>query len=244
MILTENLTKVFPTPNHDRLDHPALDGINLEINVGECISVIGQNGSGKSTLLSILSGQIQKFEGGATIFGMRVPDYVRKHSVAYASEQAHFPPHWTVNQLMKRIGRLHRLTEARYEEKTEHLIEAFELRRWLHSPLGALSKGMRQRVNLAQSLISESPLVIWDEPTSGLDWVFTDLVERQMHALIEQKKTLLFSSHDLRLARNVAKRLIHLREGQLRYTGEFISWEVFLHTYGDSTESRLLKEAS
>ena len=244
MIITEDLTKVFPSPSHDRQDHPALDGIKIDISVGEVISIIGQNGSGKSTLLSILGGQIHDYEGKATIFGMDAIDFVRKHPVSYASEQAVFPPHWTVQQLMQRIARIQRLSKEVFDEKYHELVIDFQLGRWIKSPLRALSKGMRQRVNLAQSLLSESELIIWDEPTSGLDWVFTDLVEEQIHKLKSQRKTLLFSTHDLKLARSVANRLIHLREGNLRFAGEFIPWEVFLHTHGEPSEARLLKTAS
>ncbi len=242
MIHIKDLKKRYPSQSKGVADSIALRGLSIDIQQGETIVVIGQNGSGKSTLLSLLSGQIDTYEGTLEVFDQPAPGFTRKYPVAYAAEQARFNPYWSVRQLFQFVGRIQNLSKETIFELIEDTCLQFQLEDLLDHTFDSLSKGMRQRVNLAQSLITQSNLIVWDEPTSGLDWIFTDLVEQQIFKLKEQGRTVIISSHDLHLARNICDRIVYLKYGQLKYAGTFIGWDQYLNLSRDPLEKRLVSQ--
>lgn len=242
MIELEQLSKIYKTRTNKTAPVYALHKINLKIDAGTTVAVIGQNGSGKSTLLSILSGQIDTFEGQAKVNGDNAPTFTRDYPVAFAAEQAIFNPYWTIQDLFNFIGKIQGIQPHTLSSIIQDISEHFQLNDLLKRRFGSLSKGMRQRVNLAQSLITKSDLIVWDEPTSGLDWVFTDLIENRIKSLKAEGKTIVFSSHDLHLCREVCDQLIYLKNGGLQYTGNFIGWNQHLCASQDPLETRLLKQ--
>lgn len=219
MIELERLSKKYKTRTNKTDLVYALREINIKIDAGTTVAVIGQNGSGKSTLLSILSGQIDTFEGQARVNGVSAPTFTRDYPVAFAAEQAIFNPYWTVQELFHFIGKIQGIPSHSSRSIIQEISEHFQLNDLLKRNFGSLSKGMRQRVNLAQSLITKSNLVVWDEPTSGLDWVFADLIETRIMSLKAEGRTQVFSSHDLHLCREVCDQLIYLKKRKVTIYG-------------------------
>lgn len=244
MIRIHNLSKSYPLSRLGRKDAGsiALHPLSAVIPQGSVSIIVGQNGSGKSTFLSLLAGQISHYQGTLEIDGKPAPDHTRSAPVSYAAEIAHFPPHWSVRQVLQFVGMLQGLSSREMQVALDRVCTKLELTDSLNHLFGTLSKGMRQRVNLAQSLLSRSPLVIWDEPVSGLDWV---LIERVKNMILELKAagvTVVLSSHDLCLVRETAEFILHLHEGQLRYQGDIEGWRRFLVDSSLSSDQSLLRK--
>ena len=229
MILARQLSKRYRQHRANR--SVAIAALDVEIASGSTTAVFGSNGSGKSTLLALLAGQIKSYEGTLNIQGIEAPAHVLQHPVGYATDEPLFHPHLTVHQLLMFVGKLQGLSSGQAAEKTASLTE-LGLEELLHTPYSALSKGMKQRVNLAQSLVTRSSLIIWDEPTTALDWHYTNQVTNLFHRMKSEGKTVIFSSHDLDLIHQVADTVLHLEKGSIRYCGPVANWgsNVFSHT--------------
>jgi ABC-2 type transport system ATP-binding protein len=197
-----------------------LKGLDLTVERGEILGYLGPNGSGKTTTLKILMGLVFPDAGTATVLGLPLRDRGWRHRVGYLPEQPYFYDYLTAREYLDYVGRLFGMSAALRRDRGTALLEHVGLRRSAEVPLRRFSKGMMQRVGLAQALINDPELVILDEPMSGLDPIGRRLVRDIIIGLKAQGKTVLFSTHILSDAEALCDRVALLRGGVLVRVGE------------------------
>ncbi len=200
---------------------PALDGVSFEVRPGEILGFLGPNGAGKSTTLRILSGWLPPSSGRASIGGFDlVRDSIRaRAAVGYLPEQFTAPPEMRVGEYLcyraELKGRAPRAARAR--ARAAAAADGLD-DRW-RQPCGALSKGFRQRVGLADALLADPPALLLDEPFSGLDPVQRQDFRAILRSLAQRGKAIIFSSHVLPEVQDLAARVLILHRGRAAGAG-------------------------
>ncbi|MCO6511409.1 MAG: ABC transporter ATP-binding protein [Aridibacter famidurans] len=198
----------------------ALDGLDLKVAPGQIFGFLGGNGAGKTTTIKILMGLIFPTGGSAKILGADISD-VRVHSrIGYCPENPYFYDYLKASELMDYFGRLFGLDAAKRKAVTEELLTkvGLEEKNW-NRQLRKFSKGMLQRVGIAQSLVNDPELVVLDEPMSGLDPVGRREIRELIAGLRQSGKTVFMSSHILSDIEALCDNVAILREGKLVATG-------------------------
>ena len=207
MIKVENLTKYYGK-------NCAVKDLTFHAEKGEVLGFLGPNGAGKTTTMRILTGYMPPTSGKVTIGGYDVIDQsleVRR-IVGYLPESVPLYPDMRVNEYLRYMGKLHQVD--RLEERVAEVIEKVNISDRAHSFISKLSKGMRQRVGLAQALIHDPEVLILDEPTIGLDPA--QIIEvRKLIEEIGKEKTVLLSTHILSEAQQICDRELIINRGQL-----------------------------
>ncbi len=175
--------------------HVALEGLSLSIASGEVVGLLGPNGAGKTTAVKILLGLVAASSGTARIFGIPVSDPSARRRVGYLPEQFRFPEWLTGAQLLDLHGRLAGLDADRRRTRAGEVLELVGLAGREHTRIGAYSKGMTQRIGLAQALVGEPRLVLLDEPTSALDPIGRRDVRDLVRHLRAEGVAVLLNSH-------------------------------------------------
>lgn len=194
----------------------ALDGITLHVPPGTAMGIVGPNGAGKSTLIRLLLGYIRPSGGAITLDGMEPRVYVGTRGVGYVPELVAIPPAWTVGHAMRVFAALAELSEA--ASRIETALERVGMADAADRRIGALSKGMLQRVALAQALLGDRKVMVLDEPTGGLDpeWI------AELRAIVAEwragdpARVVVVASHDLDELERTADRVAVLENGRLR----------------------------
>src|SRR5437868_15361844 len=168
-VTVEGLTKVFPVPFHRARGIVAVRDLNLRIEPGEVYGLLGPNGSGKSTTLKVILGLISPTHGRTKIFGRDSSLVESRATVGFLPENPYFYKFLTGEETLRFFGKLCRLTGSRLNDRVRELLELVGLTNARDQRLSTYSKGMLQRIGLAQALINEPKLVVFDEPTAGVD---------------------------------------------------------------------------
>lgn len=218
MIRTEGLTKIFVT-GFTRKKVAALKGLTMSVEKGEVFGFLGPNGAGKTTTLKVLMGLIYPSSGRAWVLGKDIKDVSFKHKVGFLPEQPYFYDYLTAAEFMDFYGRLFGMGRALRKERTGSLLEQVGLSHAAGLQLRKFSKGMLQRIGIAQALINDPELVILDEPMSGLDPIGRKQVRDIMLDLKDRGKTIFFSTHILPDVEVICDRVGILVNGELRATG-------------------------
>ncbi|MCL5997860.1 MAG: ABC transporter ATP-binding protein [Chloroflexi bacterium] len=198
-------------------DVQALRGVSFEVSAGEIVGLLGPNGAGKTTIIKILTGYLQPDEGDVQIDGLDVLTNPREVQtrIGYLPENAPLYPELTVQAYLKLIADLRQVPLVEQAVRISEAVRATALETFLTRPIGKLSKGMRQRVGLAQAILHQPKLLILDEPTVGLDP--TQIVEvRRLIRRLAQHSTVLFSSHILSEVEALCHRAIIIMNGRIR----------------------------
>jgi ABC-2 type transport system ATP-binding protein len=207
MIQVEGLTKYYG-------DHPAIVGLTFHAGVGEILGFLGPNGAGKTTTMRILTGYMPPSSGTARVAGYDVVDQsleVRRR-VGYLPETVPLYPEMSVVEYLEFMGSLRRVKNL--DERIEAVLEEVSLEERADSFIGNLSKGLRQRVGLAQALLHEPEVLILDEPTIGLDPA--QIIEvRKLIQEIGRSRTVLLSTHILSEAQQVCDRVLIINHGEI-----------------------------
>ena len=207
MIRTAGLTKDFGSRR-------AIDKLTFEANQGEIVGFLGLNGAGKTTTMRILAGYMPPTFGTAEIAGFDVVEEsieVRRR-VGYLPETVPLYPDMTVFEYLKFMGDLRHLPDA--EDMVENVLEMVQLEARADGYIGNLSKGMRQRVGLAQALLHKPEVLILDEPTIGLDPA--QVVEvRKIIRDVGKERTVLLSTHILSEAQQICDRVLIINKGRI-----------------------------
>jgi ABC-2 type transport system ATP-binding protein len=190
----------------------ALSGITLTIPAGTVWAVVGPNGAGKSTLLSLILGFVRPSAGRITLAGERPRDFLRDHGAAWLPERFSLPPSWRARDALRMLARLDRADDARVAPA----IEQFGLAPHMHKRTRELSRGLLQRLGLAQALLAPRDLVVLDEPTEGLDPVWRIRLRDIIADLRRADRTILIASHDLAEVERIADRALVLDAGRVR----------------------------
>src|SRR3984893_11445200 len=208
------LTKVFPIPFH-RKSIVAVRDLDLSVQAGEVYGLLGPNGSGKSTTLKIILGLISPTRGRTQIFGRDSSLVESREAVGFLPENPYFYKFLTGEETLRFFGKLCRLNGAQLKNRIRELLELVGLTDAGDQRLSTYSKGMLQRISLAQALINEPKLVVLDEPTAGVDPAGSRDIRNLIVDLKQRGITVLLSSHLLTQAQEICDRVGILARGAL-----------------------------
>jgi ABC-2 type transport system ATP-binding protein len=197
----------------------AVKGLDLEIYAGEVFGFLGPNGAGKTSTLHVLLGFQPPTRGAAYIDGMDVQEPMARQRIGYLPEITSYYKFLTAEELLRFYGRLFRIGRADLESRIDTLLKLVDLDAARKRLIKTYSKGMQQRIGLAQALINNPDLLILDEPTSGLDPLGRMKVREIIERLKSEGRTVLFSSHELGEVETVCDRIAIIQRGELKVVG-------------------------
>ena len=218
-IRTENLTKKYAL-GWRRGKLLALDGLNLRIREGEVYGLLGPNGSGKSTTLKCILDLIEPSAGGAWIFDVPCTKVESRLHVGFLPENPYFYKYLTGAETLEFYGRLCGMSGAKLAKRSGELLQLVGLAHAGDRRLAGYSKGMLQRIGLAQALIHDPKLLLLDEPTAGVDPIGSRDIRDLILQLKKMGKTVMLSSHLLAQVQDVCDRIGILNLGRLILEGE------------------------
>ena len=218
-IETQNLTKEYPHGFLHLKRKTSLENLTMQVEDGEVFGFLGPNGAGKSTTIKLLMGIIFPTAGSAQILGKPVSDVSMHRDIGYLPEQPYFYDYLTAAEVLDYFARFHGFSAAERRERVQKMLRKVGLETAGKIQLRKFSKGMLQRVGLAQAIVHDPKLLILDEPMSGLDPVGRREVRDIILELKNAGKTILFSTHILSDAETLCDRVGVIAGGQLRGVG-------------------------
>jgi ABC-2 type transport system ATP-binding protein len=197
----------------------AVKDLNLGVRAGEVFGFLGPNGAGKTTTMNVLLGFVPPTRGTAFLFGVNVREPIARQRIGYLPELTYYYKFLTAEELLRFYARIFAIPRAQADRRIDELLKLVELETARKRPIKTFSKGMQQRVGLAQALINNPDLLILDEPTSGLDPLGRMKVREIIQRLKNEGKTVFFSSHELGEVETVCDRVAIISEGELKIEG-------------------------
>ena len=194
----------------------AVNDISFSLARGEILGFLGPNGAGKSTTMRILTGYLPATSGHVAICGVPVashPDMVKRH-IGYMPENNPLPEDMRVSEYLYFRGRLKEIPRSKLGSRIDEVLELCDLKRVRHKIIGKLSKGFRQRVGIAEAILTEPPVIIMDEPTIGLD-PHQILIVRDLIASLRGRMTVIISSHILPEIEMTCDRVLIINQGRV-----------------------------
>lgn len=193
----------------------ALKGIDLSVPRGCIYGLLGPNGAGKSTLVKILTTLIRKSDGSGTMLGAPIGDRAALGKVGLLPEHARFPDYLTGRQVIEYSAGLNGIENSSIETKTDELLQMVGMAEAQTMKIKQCSKGMKQRIGIAQALINDPEIIFLDEPTDGVDPAGRRDVRELIRSLQEQGKTVFINTHQLSELEPVVDRVAVLSQGTL-----------------------------
>ncbi len=234
-IQVDSLHKTYSEGLVFRKKFEALKGISFEVKQGEIFGLLGPNGAGKTTFLKILLGIIRKSGGRATMLGYPAGSRQGRKLVGYLPEHLRVPMHMTGYTVLECYGNLSNVPNRVIRSKRDELLDLVGLTGWATQSVKKYSKGMLQRLGLAQALLHDPQLLVLDEPTDGLD----PRARAEMRDIIRQLKkrgvTIFLNSHLLQEVEVVCERVAILDRGVMRYCGAVDQIGKFVNELAEST---------
>lgn len=218
-IETINLEKTYAVGFWRKTPRVALRPLNLTVAEGEVFGFLGPNGAGKTTTLKLLMGLVFPTGGTARILGKDINDSAIKAQIGFLPEQPYFYDYLTAKELLEYYAQLSGMESKERGRKVEAMLERVGLKDAARVQLRKFSKGMLQRVGLAQAILHDPRVVFLDEPMSGLDPMGRREVRDLMEELKQQGKTVFFSTHILSDAEALCDRVAVIHQGELRGVG-------------------------
>lgn len=202
-------------------DLVALQGVRLRVEAGESVLVYGPNGAGKTTLLRVLALAARPTEGRVLFDGREVRRDMEaaKSAIGFVSHATFLYGELTARENLRFYATLFGLSQR--EQRIDAVLDLFRVRDRASVPVRELSRGLQQRVSLARAFLHDPRFLLLDEPFTGLDAATTELLENLLRRLPEQGKALIFSTHDFDQGTAIARRLVALEGGRVRYDGPF-----------------------
>ena len=197
----------------------AVKGLNLSVRAGEVFGFLGPNGAGKTTTMNVLLGFVNATSGSAFLFGVNVREPIARQRIGYLPELTYYYKFLTAEELLRFYAQIFGIPRAEADQRIDQLLKLVELEHARKRPIKTYSKGMQQRVGLAQALINNPDLLILDEPTSGLDPLGRMKVREIIQRLKNEGKTVFFSSHELGEVETVCDRVAIIHQGELKVEG-------------------------
>lgn len=233
-IRTSMLGKVYTTKLTRKV--VALQDLDLEVKRGEIFGFLGPNGAGKSTTINLLMNLIKPTTGEASLLGIPVTEASSRKNLGYLPENPTYYGYLNARELLAMVGKIHGLDGREIQRRSKEVLELLALPSEKRRTISGFSKGMVQRVGLAQAIFHDPEVIILDEPMSGLDPPGRKLVADLMLKLRDQGRTIFFSTHILHDVEVICDRIGIITNGQLRFCGSlaevisesFSSYEVAL----------------
>jgi len=214
MIQTEDLSKQFG-------DFWAVDGVTLDVQPGQVLALLGQNGAGKTTTVRMLTSVLAPTRGWARIAGYDVvqsPQKVRA-SVGVLTEQHGLYLRMTGAEYLDFFGKVYRMDSVTRQTRSQAWMEYFGLAEVVNRPIGQYSKGMRQKLALARTLLHNPPVLLLDEPTSAMDPESAQLVRKAIASLRSEQRSIIICTHNLVEAEMLADKIAIIYRGRVLTSG-------------------------
>lgn len=212
------ITKVFRA-NRNKLDITALNDFSLSVSKGEIFGLLGPNGAGKTTLIKILLGVVYPTIGSANLLSEPITNYKIKSRIGFLPENHKFPNYLTAEQTLKYFAKLSGVNHSNLNERIDELLALVKMSEWKKTKIKKYSKGMMQRLGLAQAMINEPELIFLDEPTDGVDPIGRKEIRDILIDLKERGTTIFLNSHLLSEVEMVSDRVAILNKGKLLKEG-------------------------
>ena len=216
----------------------AVRSLNLRVGQGEVFGFLGPNGAGKTSTMNVLLGFVPPTSGTARIFGVDVREPIARQRIGYLPEQTYYYKFLTAEELLRFYAGIFGISKSETERRLDAVLKLVELDHARKRQIKTYSKGMQQRVGLAQALLNNPDLLILDEPTSGLDPIGRMKVREIIQRLKSEGKTVFFSSHELGEVETVCDRVAILHQGELKTEGRVSD---LLREHGTNLEQLFLK---
>ncbi len=197
----------------------AVKGLDLEVYAGEAFGFLGPNGAGKTSTMQVLLGFQPPTRGAAYIYGVDVREPIARQRIGYLPELTYYYKFLTTEELLRFYGRLFGIERGELESRIDAVLKLVDLEAARKRLIKTCSKGMQQRIGLAQALINNPELLILDEPTSGLDPLGRMKVREIIQRLKSEGRTVLFSSHELGEVETVCDRVAIIHLGEIKVVG-------------------------
>ena len=217
-IETRSLSKVYVTSFGNKKVR-ALNELNLTIEKGTIFGMLGPNGAGKTTLVKLLLQIIFPTFGTARLLDTDINDYHLKKKIGYLPENHKYPPYLSGGAVLKYFGKLSNINGLELDKKIDELLELVNLTKWKKAKVRTYSKGMMQRLGLAQALINDPELIFLDEPTDGVDPIGRKEIRDILLELKSRSKTIFLNSHLLSEVELITDRVGILNKGKLLRDG-------------------------
>lgn len=218
-ISVNKLDKFYSEGLFRRKKFHALKGIDLTIPQGEIFGLLGPNGAGKTTFVKIMLGIVEKSSGDAEMMGCRAGSPSARKRVGYLPENLRMRQHHTANTALEFYGGLNGLSPQQVRAKRKDLLGKVGLSEWANAGIKKFSKGMLQRLGLAQALLHDPEMIFLDEPTDGLDPQARAELRDIMSKLRDDGKTIFINSHILQEVELICDSVAILDHGELKYCG-------------------------
>jgi len=218
-LATFELTKDYAVGFWRKRPHRALDRLSLEVDAGDVFGFLGPNGAGKTTTLKLLMQLVYPSAGRAEILGRPVGDVATRRRIGYLPENPYFYDHLTAEELLDYYGRLFGMSAPDRKQRVGAALDRLGIASERRLQLRKFSKGMLQRVGLAQALLNDPEVIFLDEPMSGLDPLGRRDVRALMLELRDQGRTIFFSSHILSDAEALCSQVGIVAKGRLAAAG-------------------------
>ena len=215
----QNLRKSYRVGRFGRRRIEALGGVSLRVGQGEIFGLLGPNGAGKTTLIKILLGIVSPSGGAGELWGLPTGSRAGRKAVGYLPENHRLPRHHTGNSALSFFGSLSGLSRGEIRRKRGPLLAAVGLAEWGNTSIKKYSKGMLQRLGLAQAMLHDPQLLILDEPTDGVDPVGRSEMRALLQNLKSAGKTIFINSHLLQEVELVCDRVAIMDRGKLLHQG-------------------------
>jgi ABC-2 type transport system ATP-binding protein len=200
-------------------NHVAVDNLTLSVDYGEVFGFLGPNGAGKTTSIKMLMGLVYPTSGDARLLGYKLGDQIARRQIGYLPELFRFHEWLTGNEFLDLHGRLYGMTSSERRKRIPDVLALVDLSAYAHKKIGTYSKGMQQRIGLAQALLNDPRLVFLDEPTSALD----PLGRRDVRAILSRLRgegvTVFLNSHLLSEVELSSDRVAIIDHGRVAATG-------------------------
>jgi ABC-2 type transport system ATP-binding protein len=209
-IVTKNLTKYYGK-------FLALDTLTIKIHKGTCVGFLGPNGAGKSTTIKILCGMIYPNKGEAYINGFNPSEEPRSalENIGCMIEVPEFYPQFNATDVLRYYGKLRGISDPELGKKVKEILELVELSKWAKTKTSKFSRGMKQRLGVAQAMLHDPSILILDEPSLGLDPRGIVDMRNLLKGMIKQGKTVFFASHMLYEVQEVCDTIALINKGKL-----------------------------
>ena len=217
-IETTGLNKIYQSSFGNKKVH-ALNEFNIEIPQGMIFGLLGPNGAGKTTLIKLLLGITFPTSGSAKILGEEISDYKIKKKIGYLPENHKYPAYLSGGDVLYFFGSLSGMKGEHLRNRIDELLKIVKLEEWKKTKVKNYSKGMMQRLGLAQAMINDPDLIFLDEPTDGVDPIGRKEIRDLLIKLKEQGKTIFLNSHLLSEVELITDRVGILNKGKLLKEG-------------------------